>query len=90
MDDASLDEFLDSGGEQTGDEPDAREASDADADHASDRNADDAASRDGDVEPATATLTWSPGGTECESCGGTVARRWNSEAGLVCTDCKEW
>jgi len=42
------------------------------------------------VEPAAATLEWSPGGAGCDSCGAEVRRRWNSEAGLVCAECKEW
>jgi hypothetical protein len=42
------------------------------------------------VEPAAATFEWSPAGADCESCGIEVWRRWNSGAGLVCAECKEW
>ncbi|ELZ29612.1 hypothetical protein C475_01646 [Halosimplex carlsbadense 2-9-1] len=42
------------------------------------------------VEPAEATYAWSTDGDACAACGETVERRWRSEEGLVCPDCKEW
>jgi hypothetical protein len=42
------------------------------------------------VEPAEATYAWSGDGDACAACGETVERRWHSEDGLVCPDCKEW
>ncbi|MEF8782188.1 MAG: hypothetical protein V5A39_12670 [Haloarculaceae archaeon] len=43
-----------------------------------------------DVTPATPTYGWSPDGGVCSACGSTARRRWQSEAGLVCRECKEW
>ena len=42
------------------------------------------------VTPATTTHQWAPEGVCCDACGQTVERRWESEDGLVCADCKEW
>ncbi|QLH81462.1 DUF7573 domain-containing protein [Halosimplex pelagicum] len=42
------------------------------------------------VEPAEATYAWSGDGGTCAACGETVDRRWRSDDGLVCPDCKEW
>ncbi len=89
MEDASLDEFLDSRDRETDEDEDEDEAAATD---------DDAGSADGEreateaeaVESATAIYEWSPGGVECTSCGGTADRRWHSETGRVCAECKEW
>lgn len=43
-----------------------------------------------DVEPAVSTFVRVPDGDSCAACGATVERRWHSEDGLVCADCKEW
>ena len=95
MDDASLEDFLDSGedadDESTTDADDdsAAEAADADEDTA----ADSTASTDEDeaaVEPATTTYQWTPTGATCAVCGDQTERRWHSDEGLVCPDCKEW
>lgn len=42
----------------------------------------------GTVEPAASTYAATPGA--CAACGGRAETRWESEAGLVCPDCKEW
>lgn len=42
------------------------------------------------VEPAVSTYDFSPEGAPCAGCGESVEKRWRSEAGLVCPDCKEW
>ncbi|MFB6141137.1 MAG: hypothetical protein ABEJ26_11970 [Halosimplex sp.] len=42
------------------------------------------------VDPAESTYAWSGDGGVCDACGGTVERRWRSDDGLVCPDCKEW
>ncbi|GAB6860682.1 hypothetical protein ACFR97_07885 [Haloplanus litoreus] len=43
------------------------------------------------VDPAPATMRWSPEGAPCAACGSTVSRRWRSAAdAFVCADCKEW
>lgn len=68
MEDASLDEFLDAGGDDSGT---AGEVED-------------------DVDPATATVEYSPAGAVCEECGCEVRRRWHSESGPVCGECKDW
>lgn len=88
MDDTSLDDFLDSGEEETSDGSDAETSEDI-------KRSEDPESDAGDprataVEPAARTLQWSPEGSDCEACGTTVDRRWHSEAGLVCAECKEW
>jgi hypothetical protein len=43
-----------------------------------------------EVEPARSTYAWSPDGATCAECGESVEERWESEAGLVCVECKEW
>jgi hypothetical protein len=43
-----------------------------------------------DVEPARSTFAWSADGVACAACGERVEERWESDAGLVCTECKEW
>jgi hypothetical protein len=83
MDDASLDDFLDTGDRETGDGGDAPTSSE-------DIESDATDPRATAVEPATATLQWSPEGGDCEACGTAVDRRWDSEAGLVCAECKDW
>jgi hypothetical protein len=50
----------------------------------------DASVDSGDASPATPTYGWSPDGGVCSACGSTARRRWQSEAGLVCRECKEW
>ncbi|WP_135365300.1 DUF7573 domain-containing protein [Halosimplex halophilum] len=42
------------------------------------------------VDPAESTYAWSRDGGTCAACGETVDRRWRSDEGLVCPDCKEW
>lgn len=42
------------------------------------------------VEPARSTFAWSPGGGACAECGERVEERWESEAGMVCVECKRW
>lgn len=42
------------------------------------------------VEPVVATASWSPDGAACDACGTVVERRWGSDDGQVCSDCKEW
>ncbi|WP_458186891.1 DUF7573 domain-containing protein [Haladaptatus sp. NG-WS-4] len=43
-----------------------------------------------EIEPASATYAWTPGGVACANCGESVERRWRDEDGMVCVDCKEW
>jgi len=40
------------------------------------------------VEPAVSTYAGRSG--ECAVCGERVDRRWHSDDGLVCPECKEW
>ena len=43
------------------------------------------------IEEATPTYDFAPDKRRCESCGETTATRWHdSEAGMVCIECKEW
>lgn len=91
MDDASLEDFLDSG--EDADDDSAADATDADEDNAADSTAATQASTDEDeaaVEPATTTYQWTPTGATCAVCGDQTERRWHSDEGLVCPDCKEW
>ncbi|MFB6084382.1 MAG: hypothetical protein ABEJ94_09075 [Halorientalis sp.] len=80
MDDASLDEFVDAGGDG------------ADGDGADgDTEPGDGSATDPDaVEPAASTYAWTGDGAVCAACGESVARRWRDGAELVCADCKEW
>lgn len=101
MEDASLDEFLDSG---EGDADDDADGAGGDTDDGTGDTEDDAGAVEGeasategegdpapdDVAPATSTYQWAPDGAACASCGGTARRRWRSDAGLVCGECKEW
>jgi hypothetical protein len=75
MEDSSLDEFLAGGEENSEVDTDDPEADTDDPE---------------DVTPATPTYRWSPDETVCDSCGGATRRRWQSEAGLVCRECKQW
>lgn len=43
-----------------------------------------------DPSPATVTTDWSPDGSRCTNCDSRVDRRWASDDGPVCADCKEW
>lgn len=46
------------------------------------------AERDGEAVAPTSSVT--PDGAPCAACGSVVARRWRSDDGLVCADCREW
>lgn len=48
----------------------------------------DDASQTGEVEPATSTYVGRSG--ECVACGQRVKRRWESDEGPVCPECKVW
>jgi len=94
MDDTSLDDFLDGAEGETSDGSDAETSEEIkrseDAEPSQETESDGAEPRATAVEPAARTLQWSPEGGDCEACGTTVDRRWHSEAGLVCAECKEW
>jgi len=80
MDETSLDDFLDS----EADGETAHEADDAESSREDD--AEDPAA----VEPAATTYQWTPAGATCAACGERTKRRWHSDDGLVCPDCKAW
>jgi len=82
MEDRSLDEFLDDGGEPES-EPDE---SSEEPDQA--RSPGTEASAPEDPDPATAR--WTPDGEACASCGETVTRLWLDGGQRVCRDCKNW
>ena len=112
MDETSLDDFLDSEGddgadheadEATPDREDDAEVADAETEEASEPAASDTADTaaaderspapdedPGAVEPAVTTYQWTPAGATCAVCGDQTERRWQSDDGLVCPDCKEW
>ncbi|WP_424017565.1 DUF7573 domain-containing protein [Halorientalis pallida] len=82
MDDASLDEFADAGGDSDADASDGTDGdSAAPAEPATDSDP---------VDPAASTYAWSEAGAVCTACGESVARRWRDGDDLVCADCKEW
>lgn len=105
MEDAPLDEFLDSGDDREGDR-----ASDQEDDHTTDREDDHGGDADrtspagsepspgptdrpidpGDVDRTGVTVQWSPTGAVCPSCGTEVRRRWRSGEGFVCSECVDW
>lgn len=95
MDDTSLDDFLGSEDSDTADDDSENNGTPetvGDEDDEGD-NADSAGATDetGDgITPATTTYQFAPAGKSCAACGETVTRRWESESGLVCGECKEW
>jgi hypothetical protein len=68
------------------------DATDADAPEATDTNSTEATDADtpDDVDPATATYRWEPGGIECPECGQVVERLWSQDDAHICVNCKEW
>ncbi|MFW6434761.1 MAG: DUF7573 domain-containing protein [Halovenus sp.] len=100
MDDASLDEFLDTGSDDGEDTPTSegedREPIDevpADGETDTDDSADTQATASIDteaVEPATPTATWTESGEHCDRCGAETQRLWTDDEAAVCRDCKEW
>lgn len=86
MDDTSLDEFLNGG--ESDDGSNAAEGSGSDPDESGD-DLDDRLDP-ANAEAARTTHQWAPAGVPCEACGREVERRWESDEGLVCPDCKEW
>lgn len=75
--DASLDEFFGVGKSGVGSESDESEG-------------EESAAVEGGVAPASATYVWSPDGSTCARCGGSVDRLWRCDGELVCEGCKEW
>ncbi|MEF8853091.1 MAG: hypothetical protein V5A28_11860 [Haloarculaceae archaeon] len=79
MGNRSLDDFLDA--DETGADVAAGESDAAETGNEETGEGDD-------VDPATATYVGRSG--ECAVCGATVRRRWESDDGLVCPECKAW
>jgi formamidopyrimidine-DNA glycosylase len=102
MSDRSLDEFLgsddadadatdaDAAAEASGAEESETESTEGGDSVRGDREGNGGETDDDVVEPATSTYVRKPAGTPCEACGESVERQWESDAGLVCPDCKEW
>jgi formylmethanofuran dehydrogenase subunit E len=99
MDDASLDEFLDTGEAEEdapASESEELEPTDEDvdtSDSGSDGSADTQPTATVDtqtVEPATVTATWTESGAHCDRCGEETQRLWTDDEAAVCRDCKEW
>jgi hypothetical protein len=102
--DASLDDFLDSGGGSAddGSEPTGESQTVADSTPEPSAQVDDEHEGDGGrstanggderarVTPATTTYAWSDEGTTCEECAEPAERRWQQDGALVCPDCKVW
>lgn len=70
-------------------EPDPGTGSDGDAGASPGTEAEGSPSVE-DVDPARSTFAWSPDGGACAGCGERVEERWESDVGLVCSECKEW
>jgi len=94
MGNRSLDDFLDAGDDDAGDDTGSVETGDRDRDGEATgtdgEGATDAKSDDDRPGPAVSTYAWYPGGGECAACGAAVERRWRQDDDLVCPDCKEW
>ena len=88
MEDTSLDEFLETAGEDeaVSDEGDGGAAA-SDETNLADCDGDEPVV---DAEPATTTAQWSPAGSECEQCETTVNRLWVDDGTAVCRSCKDW
>jgi hypothetical protein len=86
MEDTSLDEFLNGG--ESDDGSDVPEESGSDTDESGDGP--DNRLDPANAEPARTTHQWVPAGVPCDACGREVERRWESDEGLVCPDCKKW
>lgn len=100
MDDASLDEFLDTGSEAEEDAPagesEELEPMDEDAD-TDDSDSDDSMKAQSantvdmeTVQPATPTAKWTESGAHCDRCGEETQRLWTDDETAVCRDCKAW
>ncbi|MEF8936359.1 MAG: hypothetical protein V5A32_00275 [Halovenus sp.] len=100
MDDASLDEFLDTGSDAEEDtaateseklEPVDEDADTDDSDSDGAAETQSAAAVDTDtVEPATPTAKWTESDEYCDRCGEETQRLWTDDELAVCRDCKEW
>lgn len=54
------------------------------------QDGDDDSNASDEIEQATPTSRWEPGGTTCEGCGETVNRTWIDEDQTLCATCKDW
>lgn len=99
--DASLDDFLDTGSEreatETEDESEPTGEDEEDAEQPEPTGEEPPAEQEPTAEAARAvtdpghsTFDWSPEGAACAACGSVVERRWRDDSGMVCADCKEW
>jgi cobalamin biosynthesis protein CobT len=74
--------------EAVGDETAGGEAGSTDRGDETDASGEEAETATAVVEPAVSTYVGRSG--ECVACGDTAQRRWHSDNGPVCPDCKEW
>jgi hypothetical protein len=103
--DASLDEFLDSGGsdddaserdtEEISEQDDGSESVDSDEvvhnEPIDESDVTDATSDPAEtVDPARSTGRWDPEGIVCDACGSAVTRRWREDEEFRCVECKSW
>jgi len=84
--DASLDDFLGTGGSEGSDGETSESADPVGAE------ADEPAAEPGSGETVSAetTYAWDGAGAACDSCDEVVERRWQQDGGLVCVACKDW
>lgn len=89
--DASLDDFLGTGGSE-GSDGETSESADSVEAGATATEADEPAAEPGSDQtvPAETTYAWDGAGAACDSCDEVVERRWQQDGGLVCVACKDW
>jgi len=96
MEDASLDDFLatsegdDESGKTSEGDDESGKASQGDETPPDEKMSEERQTHPTEIEPATVTYEYSSVGIECVACGTQTQRRWQSEGGPVCADCKEW
>jgi hypothetical protein len=93
MDDASLDEFLDTGSAAEEDVPASESEKSEDGETDTDGSVDTQSTATVDtatVEPATPTAMWTESGEHCDRCEEETRRLWTDDEAVVCRECKEW
>lgn len=92
MDDASLDEFLDTDSGEDSPASESEESTDEGVDESESQDETSApeAVDTETVEPATPTSRWTESGDHCERCDTETQRLWTDDEMAVCRDCKEW
>jgi len=88
--DASLDQFLDAGGDPDGGSPEETGPDSSSGDDARDATTGDGPDPDDEIDLATSTYRFDTEGETCGACGQTVETRWRDGETFVCGACKSW